>query len=138
MFCKQIKISACLLDEHMNTTHKKYNVYIKNYSKYYYLIIKIVLFYFLSWFFVWNHDNRSGISSNIRRNTMYTQRPSESQSPLLLGSRGSGGSNTSQSQLSFDSSISSDHPRYIYYVLTNSIRYLKNQIFSSITWIIIK
>ncbi|CAH1737967.1 unnamed protein product [Aphis gossypii] len=56
---------------------------------------------------------RSGISSNNRRNTMYTQRPSESQSPLLQGSRGSGGSNTSQSQLSFDSSISSDHPRQL-------------------------
>lgn len=55
---------------------------------------------------------------------MYTQRPSESQSPLLLGSRGSGGSNTSQSQLSFDSSISSDHPRYLYNIFTNSVRYL--------------
>ncbi|XP_022171378.1 uncharacterized protein LOC111034436 [Myzus persicae] len=56
---------------------------------------------------------RSGINSNGRRSTVYTPRQSESQSPLLLGSRSSGGSNTSRSQLSFDSSISSDHPRQL-------------------------
>ncbi|VVC25744.1 Immunoglobulin subtype,Immunoglobulin-like domain,Immunoglobulin-like fold,Immunoglobulin subtype [Cinara cedri] len=54
---------------------------------------------------------RSTYSSNNRRNTVYVPKASESQSPLLLGSRSSGGSNTSRSQLSFDSSVSPDRPR---------------------------
>ncbi|XP_050422264.1 uncharacterized protein LOC126834411 isoform X2 [Adelges cooleyi] len=55
---------------------------------------------------------RSTFGYNNRRNTMYAPRvTSDSQSPLLNGSRSSGGSNASRSQLSFDSSVESDHPR---------------------------
>lgn len=69
-----------------------------------FIYVLIVMFIFFS--------NRSTFGSNNRRNTVYMPRASESQSPLLLGSRSSGGSNTSRSQLSFDSSASSDHSRY--------------------------
>ncbi|XP_050422265.1 uncharacterized protein LOC126834411 isoform X3 [Adelges cooleyi] len=56
--------------------------------------------------------HRSTFGYNNRRNTMYAPRvTSDSQSPLLNGSRSSGGSNASRSQLSFDSSVESDHPR---------------------------
>ncbi|XP_050537634.1 uncharacterized protein LOC126903503 [Daktulosphaira vitifoliae] len=57
---------------------------------------------------------RPTIGSNNKRNTMYSTRVmSDSQSPLLMSSRSSGGSNTSRSQLSFDSSIELDNPRLL-------------------------